>query len=157
CTGPLDWRAGRWPRGRRLSPSQMITLSLIGIGSGNPEHLTLAAIRALEAADLILIPRKGEEKSGLAELRRAILPTASTGPQVQIVDFDLPSRDAAGPDYRKGVEAWHDDVAATWQREIRTHLGDDGRVAFLIWGDPSLYDSSLRIAGRLRPAPSIKV
>src|SRR5262249_4425067 len=28
---------------------------------------------------------------------------------------------------------------------------------FLIWGDPSLYDSSLRIARRLEPAPRVEV
>src|SRR6185312_17163626 len=50
----------------------MLTLSLIGIGCGDPEQLTLAAIRALRAADLVLIPRKGEEKSDLAALRRDI-------------------------------------------------------------------------------------
>ena len=30
-------------------------------------------------------------------------------------------------------------------------------MAFLIWGDPSLYDSSLRIARRLDPLPEIEV
>jgi precorrin-6A synthase len=30
-------------------------------------------------------------------------------------------------------------------------------VALLVWGDPSLYDSTLRIAARLTPAPTIKV
>lgn len=37
----------------------MIHLSLIGIGTGNTEHVTLAAVRALNQADLILLPRKG--------------------------------------------------------------------------------------------------
>ena len=46
----------------------MIELSLVGIGSGNPEHLTLEAIRVLEEADLILLPRKGDEKTELADL-----------------------------------------------------------------------------------------
>ena len=52
--------------GSRLQPPSvfMLTLSLIGIGCGDPEQLTLAAIRAINAADLVLIPRKGTEKSG---------------------------------------------------------------------------------------------
>lgn len=37
----------------------MIALSLIGIGTGNSDHLTRAAIRAMNEADLILLPRKG--------------------------------------------------------------------------------------------------
>lgn len=135
----------------------MITLSLIGIGCGDPEQLTLAAVRALRAADLVLIPRKGTDKSDLAELRRAICAQVLKDDTPRLVEFDLPQRDAGRDDYRAGVDAWHDAVAAAWSREIAAHLGKSGRVALLIWGDPSLYDSSLRIAGRLDPVPQIEV
>src|SRR6267378_4835100 len=72
-------------------------------------------------------------------------------------DLDLPVRDSEREDYRSGVDDWHDAVAAAWAREIATHLGGTGRVAFLIWGDPSLYDSSLRVARRFEPIPTIEV
>jgi len=135
----------------------MLTLSLIGIGCGDPEQLTLAAIRALHAADLVLIPRKGTDRSDLAELRRAICAQVLNGETPRLIEFDLPQRDAGGDDYRGGVDAWHEAVAATWSRQIAAHLGHEGRVALLIWGDPSLYDSSLRIARRLDPVPEIEV
>jgi precorrin-6A synthase len=135
----------------------MLTLSLIGIGCGDPDQLTLQAVRAINAADLILIPRKGEEKSDLAELRRMICSNVLTNSATRVVEFDLPARDSDREDYRGGVDEWHDAVAAAWSREIDRHLGRDGRVALLIWGDPSLYDSSLRIARRLDPAPKIDV
>jgi precorrin-6A synthase len=135
----------------------MLTLSLIGIGCGDPDQLTLQAVRAINAADLVLIPRKGAEKSDLADLRRTICARVLTNRGTRIVEFDLPQRDAAREDYRDGVDDWHDTVAAAWAREIATHLGRDGRVALLIWGDPSLYDSSLRIARRLDPAPNIEM
>jgi precorrin-6A synthase len=135
----------------------MLTLSLIGIGCGDPDQLTLQAVRAINAADLVLIPRKGAEKSDLADLRRTICARVLTNRETRIVEFDLPQRDAAREDYRGGVDDWHDTVAAAWAREIATHLGRDGRVALLIWGDPSLYDSSLRIARRLDPAPNIEM
>ena len=137
----------------------MLTLSLIGIGCGDPEQLTLAAIRAINKADLILIPRKGREKSDLADLRRRICADVLMNDKTRVVEFDLPARDADEEDYRKGVDEWHDTVAATWSREIAKHLGDQGRVALLIWGDPSLYDSSLRIAGRLEidPVPRVEL
>jgi precorrin-6A synthase len=135
----------------------VLTLSLIGIGCGDPEQLTLAAIRAINTADLILIPRKGEEKTDLAELRREICARVLTNTRTRLIEFDLPARDAARDDYRGGVDDWHAAVAAAWSREIKTHLGAGGRVAFLIWGDPSLYDSSLRIARRLEPLPEIDV
>jgi precorrin-6A synthase len=135
----------------------MLTLSLIGIGCGDPEQLTLAAVRAINAADLVLIPRKGEDKTDLAELRREICARVLTNAVTRVVEFDLPVRDAERDDYRAGVDDWHDAVARAWAKEIANHLGTDGRVALLIWGDPSLYDSSLRIAGRFDPALTIEV
>jgi precorrin-6A synthase len=135
----------------------VLTLSLIGIGCGDPRQLTLAAVSAINAADLILIPRKGEEKSDLAELRREICAQVLTNARTRLVEFDLPARDADREDYRGGVDDWHDAVAAVWSREIAAHLGSGGRAAFLIWGDPSLFDSSLRITRRLEPAPEIEV
>jgi precorrin-6A synthase len=135
----------------------MLTISLIGIGCGDPDQLTLQAVRAINAADLVLIPRKGAEKSDLAELRRAICEQVLTNATTRIAEFDLPKRDSDREDYRGGVDDWHDTVAAAWSRAIATHLGGTGRVAFLIWGDPSLYDSSLRVARRLNPVPTIEV
>jgi len=135
----------------------MLTLSLIGIGCGDPAQLTRAAIGAINAADLILIPRKGAAKSDLADLRRTICADVLTNDRTRVAEFDLPVRDTAEEDYRKGVDDWHDAVAAAWSRQIADHLGREGHVALLIWGDPSLYDSSLRIAQRLDPLPKIEV
>jgi len=125
----------------------MIDLHLIGIGTGNPDHLTRAATRAMEAADLILLPRKGAQKSDLADLRRDIC-AAVQADLSRVVEFDLPQRDGRD-DYLGAVNDWHDAIATTWTGLIRTHLPDGGAVALLVWGDPSLYDSTLRIAGRL--------
>ena len=127
----------------------MIELHLIGIGTGNPDHLTLQAIKALNASDLVLIPRKGETKADLAELRRSICAEVLTNTAVRIAEFDLPVRDAANPSYRAGVDDWHDAIAAVWKDTVLAELGPDGRVALLVWGDPSLYDSTLRIVGRV--------
>lgn len=127
----------------------MIELVLVGIGTGNPDHLTLQAIKALNAADLILVPRKGETKADLAELRRAICRDVVTNPATRIVEFDLPERDPSIADYHARVEAWHDEIARIWEQRIDAALGGAGRVALLVWGDPSLYDSTLRIAERV--------
>lgn len=126
----------------------MIHLSLVGIGSGNPDHLTLQAIKTLESADIILLPRKGDEKTELADLRRMIArELLSTAPK--IVEFDYPVRDADTPKYLDGVNTWHDALAAIWQDLIATNVPNNGTVALMVWGDPSLYDSTLRIADRL--------
>lgn len=127
----------------------MIDLTLIGIGTGNPDHLTLQAIKAMNLADLILIPLKGGDKSDLAGLRQAICDTHLNNPDTKVLGFDLPIRDTANADYHQGVDDWHDAIADVWLREIMAATGVSGQVALLIWGDPSLYDSTLRIADRL--------
>lgn len=127
-------------------------LTLIGIGTGNPAHVTAEAAQAMNTADLILIPFKGEDKADLAGLRQAICARFITNPAVKVQSFDLPVRDAAVPDYLSRVEEWHDAIASVWASHFDAHLtaGGGGRVALLVWGDPSLYDSTLRIADRLR-------
>lgn len=126
----------------------MITLTLVGIGTGCPDHLTLAATQALGRADLLLIPFKGDDKADLAGLRHDIAARWATGARID--DFPLPRRDDAGG-YLPGVADWHDAIAAVWEARIRAHLDAGGgpNVALMIWGDPSLYDSSLRIAERV--------
>lgn len=131
----------------------MITLSLIGIGTGNPDHVTGQAIKALNGADLILIPRKGEAKSDLADLRRQILRHVLASP-VPVAEYDVPSR-ADQDDYLGAVNDWHDAIAQVWSDTIATRP-DAKNVALLVWGDPSLYDSTLRIAARL-PDLTVKV
>jgi precorrin-6A synthase len=130
----------------------MIHLDLIGIGTGNPDHLTRAAVQAMNAADVILLPDKtalgGAEKSGLIDVRRTICAQVLTR-AVSTVEFAMPLRDGAG-DYATAVNAWHDAIARAWQAALAQALPRGGRAALLVWGDPALYDSSLRIAQRLQ-------
>ncbi len=127
----------------------MIDLSLIGIGTGNPDHVTLEAVRVLNGSDIILIPCKGNQKSDLVDLRRLICSKLlNRDSHAKIIEFNLPSRENI-VDYIQGVESWHDEIANLWVRHIKKALPFGGRVAFMIWGDPTLYDSSLRIANRL--------
>ena len=122
-------------------------LWLVGIGTGNPDHLTLEARRALCEAALVLVPRKGPDKADLADLRHRIL--AACGSTAPVAEFDMPLRDESLP-YGARVSRWHDEIARIWSREI-DRARPSGPVALLVWGDPGLYDSSLRIAARLDP------
>ena len=132
----------------------MATLSLIGIGTGNPDHLTGQARRAIAQADLILIPHKGSGKSDLADLRQRIV--ADIRPlDGAVALFDMPERSSTIP-YFDAVDAWHDEIAQIWATSIARHPTADS-IALLVWGDPSLYDSTLRIAARLSPMPQIEV
>ncbi len=134
----------------------MIDLWLIGIGTGNPDHVTTEAIKAIQKADLILIPRKGPKKADLADIRHQIIANVAQDALPRVAEFDLPVRDASG-NYLDGVSDWHDAIAMVWTEAIRAHDGENKRVALLVWGDPSLYDSTLRIANRLDPKPNITV
>ena len=119
----------------------MVEITLVGIGTGNPEHVTLEGHRAIAEAALILIPRKAA-KDDLAHLRERIVEDA--GSHARIAYFDYPARDDSLP-YQERVAQWHDEIARRWQ----TAIGNAPSVTLLVWGDPGLYDSTLRIAARL--------
>lgn len=134
----------------------MYELTLIGIGTGNPDHLTTQGAKAIRAADLILIPHKGDDKGDLAELRARIIQSVASDAPPRIAGFDIPARrDEHG--YLQGVDEWHAAIATLWQDTIAGVTPAPQKVALLIWGDPSLYDSSLRIAARLEPTPVTRV
>jgi precorrin-6A synthase len=128
-------------------------LWLIGIGTGSPSHLTLEGRQALCDAAVILLPRKGAGKEGLADIRSRIL--SETGATARVVPFDMPVRDDALP-YQERVARWHDEIACIWQKALAGETLN-GPVALMVWGDPGLYDSTLRIAERLSPRPTLRV
>lgn len=127
----------------------MKTVLLVGIGTGNPEHLTVQAISALNRATCLFVPDKGASKADLAEVRRDIIARYVTNPASQVIGYAVPRRDTANPDYGAGVDDWHDALAAIFGGLI-AQVPDNGAGAFLVWGDPGLYDSTIRILDRLR-------
>lgn len=127
----------------------MLRLLVIGIGAGNPDHMTVQAIRALNRADVVLLPRKGSAKEDLAELRREICRRFLDNAKTRVVEFDLPRRDGS-VSYLQAVDDWHAAIAARYHDLLAGELPNGGAAAFLVWGDPSLYDSTLRILERLR-------
>ena len=126
------------------------TVLVIGIGVGNPDHLTLQAIDALRRADVIFIPNKGRGKDDLARVRRDLCERFARA-SCRVVEFEVPRREAAG-DYCAYVDAWHEQLSDLHARLLRTELGENECGAFLVWGDPSLYDSTLRILERINAA-----
>ena len=126
----------------------MRKIVLIGIGTGNPDHLTVAGIDAIKSADILFVPTKGGEKAQLAAIRREIVGRFA-GDAPRIVEFALPVRDAGNPDYVSGVSDWHDAIAGQY-REMIAAMGPEETAALLVWGDPGLYDSTLRILERVK-------
>jgi precorrin-6A synthase len=127
----------------------MKTILVIGIGTGSPEHLTIAGVNALNRADVLFIPDKGAAKADLADIRRDILSRYVTRVQSRSISYAIPVRDAAKPDYNAGVDEWHDKLAGIFA-DLIAEIPEGGAGGFLVWGDPSLYDSTLRILDRVR-------
>lgn len=123
----------------------MRRISVIGIGAGDPKHLTLGALEALSAVDVFFIPDKGDEKHDLKEARLAVCRSAIAHPHYRIVEFAVPARNRTPDDYKTTVADWHMRIAALYADAFRRELQDRQRGGLLVWGDPSLYDSTLRI------------
>jgi precorrin-6A synthase len=131
-----------------------IEVLVIGIGTGNPEHLTREAVRALNRVDLFLVADKGAAKEDLVALRNEICRTFITHDRYRILEVPDPDRgsdrDREAEQYRTGVEVWHQLRAQRYADVIRSELGTSGTVGFLVWGDPAFYDSSIRVVERIR-------
>ncbi|MEI6253483.1 MAG: precorrin-6A synthase (deacetylating) [Mycobacteriaceae bacterium] len=130
----------------------MRTLHVIGIGVGDPDHVTTQAIRALNDTEVFFAMDKGQAKRDLVALRREICRRfIADDSSYRFVEIPDPQRasdadgDADGFDYGRVVADWHAARARLWAKAIQTELRPDGVGAFLAWGDPSLYDSTLRI------------
>jgi precorrin-6A synthase len=126
----------------------MRKIFIIGIGAGHPEHVTIQAINALSQVDVVFVMDKGQEKDDLVRLRRDICARYIKDRSYRIVETADSRRDPA-VSYEQGVRAWHEQRADIYERLVAEELDDDGCGAFLVWGDPSLYDSTLRIIDQL--------
>jgi precorrin-6A synthase len=119
-------------------------IHVIGIGAGDPEYITVQAIAALNDTQVFFAMDKGEAKADLVALRRKICERFIREPGYRFVELPDPKR-SAYTDYREAVSDWHAARARVWATAISAELGPDGVGAFLAWGDPSLYDSTLRV------------
>ncbi len=127
----------------------MRKIFVIGIGVGDPDHLTMQAIKALNRVDVFFIPDKGAEKAALRDLREEICKRFVAKPGYRIVGVDVPQRETAG-DYRAGVDEWHGRLADIYGQLFEQELREDEVGGILVWGDPAIYDSTLRIIERVR-------
>jgi precorrin-6A synthase len=112
---------------------------VIGIGAGDPEYVTVQAIRALNAADALFVLEKAGEQRELIELRHEICR--------RYIEREYRLVTAADPPRGRGAAAvadWRRRRADVCERLI-LELGDDETGAFLVWGDPGLYDGTLPV------------
>ena len=110
---------------------------------GDPRQVTYEAVDGLRQAHVFFVLDKGSVKNELCSCAR---PSCSgTGPRAAIGWFRSPTRCAMGrPTRMQAVQDWHVQRAALYAQLIEQELGDGETGAFL-WGEPTLYDSTLRI------------
>jgi precorrin-6A synthase len=123
----------------------MKKLLVIGIGAGNPDYITMQAVKALNRVDVFFLMDKGESKDKLIELRREICERYITDPAYRFVEAHSPERERGEVDYRSSVDDLNLARQQTFERLINEELSDGQCGGFLVWGDPALYDSTLRI------------
>lgn len=123
----------------------MRELLLIGVGEGDPRDVTVRAIEAMREVDVFFFLDKGEHKRELIDFRREVLGRYLPDGDYRIVSGEDPPRDRASSQYVSAVEDWRRRRADVCERMITEELGEHQRGAFLVWGDPTLYDSTLGI------------
>ncbi|MGE8059285.1 precorrin-6A synthase (deacetylating) [Pseudomonas sp. NPDC089547] len=142
----------------------MKDLLLIGIGPGDPRQITYEAVDALRSACVFFVLDKGGDRDELVRLRKAILQRYRPEGGFRLVQVADPLRDGRASDYLGAVQDWHRQRAGLYAQLIEQEIGDGETGAFLLWGEPTLYDSTLRIldlvrdrgvALRLRVVPGI--
>ncbi len=123
---------------------------ILGVGMG-PQHVTPEVADALRSADYVLAAEKADDDRLLALRREIVRAHPGLDGPVEVVAVRDPERDrSAGlstSGYESAVTDWHDARAAEYAAVLQQR---GGTAAFLVWGDPSLYDSTIRIVEKVR-------
>jgi precorrin-6A synthase len=127
----------------------MRKILIIGIGAGHPDYITIQAIEAMKQAQVFFVTDKGSAKADLVRARTEICERHLAANSYRIVTIQDPERDRTTPAYESAVTAWHEQRRIIYEQLIASELGENDCGAFLVWGDPSLYDSTLRIVQQM--------
>lgn len=119
------------------------TLHLVGVGPGDPELLTLKAVRLLATAPVIAYPTTGEGAALALDIARAHL-----NPAAELLPVAIPMSVERGP-----AQAAYDAAATA----ILAHLSAGRDVAWLCEGDPLFYGSAMYLVSRIAGVAPIAV
>ena len=128
--------------------SKAVRVRILGVGMG-PQHVTQEVADALRSVDYVVAAYKGADDELLA-LRWEIVDAYTDG-SVDVVAVRDPERDRStgltDQGYQRAVADWHDARAEAYAEVLRER---GGTAAFLVFGDPSLYDSTIRVVERIQ-------
>lgn len=109
----------------------------VGVGPGDPELLTLKAVRIIEACDVIAVPGKQPEKTVAYQIAHEACPGIG---KKELLGIDMPmtkNKHMIEESHAKGV------------RELKKVLEAGKDIAFLTLGDPCIYSTYLYLHERL--------
>jgi precorrin-6A synthase len=122
----------------------MKTILIIGIGAGDPDYITVQAVKAMNRADVFFLMDKGPAKQKLRALREELCRQHIKDRVYRFAEADSPPRDTAPADYRACVDGLNREKQEVFERMIAGEMKDGETAGILVWGDPMLYDSTIR-------------
>lgn len=123
----------------------MHRLLVIGIGAGDPDFVTVGAVEALNRVDVFFVLDKGPATADLTAARRAVCERFVRHDSWRFVELTDPERDRSSQAYARAVDDWREERATLLEHAIAEDLPDGGTAGLLVWGDPSLYDGTIRV------------
>ncbi|MFS2154766.1 precorrin-2 C(20)-methyltransferase [Rhizobium sp. Rhizsp42] len=115
----------------------------VGTGPGDPELLTVKAVKAIEAADVIAyFAKRGRGGNGRAIVEHLIGADAVMLPLYYPVTTEIEKNEA---EYRRQITDFYEESAAA----VAAHLDAGRTVAVLSEGDPLFYGSYMHLHVRL--------
>jgi precorrin-4/cobalt-precorrin-4 C11-methyltransferase len=114
----------------------------VGVGPGDPELVTVKAVRVLNQADLVLVPVLADAKN---EPGRAETIIRAYVPQERIKRLEFALNDTGGVTPRRAA-AWRSAAAAVAEE----FTGGAATIAFGTLGDPNLYSTFSYLAQTVR-------
>ena len=99
----------------------------VGVGPGDPELLTLKAVRLLQECDVIAIPRRDRDRCTALRIAAKAVPEIEEKP---LIALDMPMTRDRGTRERAYAAA---------AAQLNAALDEGKTVAFLTLGDPTIY------------------
>lgn len=133
------------------------SLALIGIGAGDPDWITVQAVQAIEKLDVLFVVLKEDGLDELVEARRVLIERHRSTPLTMVELNDPPRPWRTAPDYHAAVRLWRRQRLEQWGAAVAENLGEGQVGGFLVWGDPSLFESTLAIVQQLIAASTVPI
>jgi precorrin-2/cobalt-factor-2 C20-methyltransferase len=132
-------------------------LYVIGVGPGDPELLTLKAVRILKEVSCICVPKGREEGSSLA---LSIIQKAINLERKEVIEAHFPMRKTrtrnlcppTHPSPSRGEGKGGSELNAKWNETVKnilSRLNKGLNVAFITLGDPAIYSTFFYLYDRL--------